>query len=341
MDCLIRVKIEYPAETMRWLMNPTATITITSQRNEDDPLHFTAINLRTFMLPYDKYEQNGVFRRAFEEILRNVMLLVAIAFILSQLFYAKKDMDAIPYISLVMLTLQTLGYSLPLISDSKILFPPKEYRNAIHNLYGYEEVLEVLDYSGKLLVLAALLLTARIFQKVSESRSRPINHSITKFPPVPCDKPVLLITMAIYIFGCFSFLLVQGKLFEPERDKHKVGDIHMEGIWMNTLKECIDVSQNFFLLPQIIGNLLWQTHTKPLTKSYYIGFTLATGWPVDLSHAQTYLMAGNGHATDQAGSLHFPVVRLWTVHRVGRSRADLGPWPAHGMSGTPGCGFGT
>ncbi|PWA87209.1 hypothetical protein CTI12_AA134130 [Artemisia annua] len=39
-DCLIEVVISYPPTTTRWLVNPTSIISISSQRNELDPLFF-------------------------------------------------------------------------------------------------------------------------------------------------------------------------------------------------------------------------------------------------------------------------------------------------------------
>ncbi|CAK9174674.1 unnamed protein product [Ilex paraguariensis] len=40
MDCLIEVKIEYSSITTRWLINPTAKVSIASQRGEEDPFYF-------------------------------------------------------------------------------------------------------------------------------------------------------------------------------------------------------------------------------------------------------------------------------------------------------------
>ncbi|KAI3513772.1 hypothetical protein L1887_11919 [Cichorium endivia] len=53
LDCLIEVGIEYSSLNTRWLINPTAKITISSQRNEDDNYHFKPVRLQTFMI-HDK-----------------------------------------------------------------------------------------------------------------------------------------------------------------------------------------------------------------------------------------------------------------------------------------------
>ncbi|KAI3771573.1 hypothetical protein L6452_02738 [Arctium lappa] len=57
LDCLIEVTINYSPENTRWLINPTAKISIVSQRNETDVYHFRPIHLRTFMLHDRNHEK--------------------------------------------------------------------------------------------------------------------------------------------------------------------------------------------------------------------------------------------------------------------------------------------
>jgi hypothetical protein len=54
MDCLIEVVVSYPPATTRWLVNPTATISIEIQRTDDDTLPFDPIELQTFPIIYRK-----------------------------------------------------------------------------------------------------------------------------------------------------------------------------------------------------------------------------------------------------------------------------------------------
>jgi hypothetical protein len=54
MDCLIEVVVSYPPTTTRWLVNPTATISIEIQRTDDDTLPFDPIELQTFPIIYRK-----------------------------------------------------------------------------------------------------------------------------------------------------------------------------------------------------------------------------------------------------------------------------------------------
>lgn len=70
LDCLIEVVVSYPP-TMAWrLVNPTTRLSLFSQRNEDDPLHFRAIELQTCPVKYELQRGNILSGRSMEGILR-------------------------------------------------------------------------------------------------------------------------------------------------------------------------------------------------------------------------------------------------------------------------------
>ncbi|XP_059636194.1 uncharacterized protein LOC132278419 [Cornus florida] len=275
LDCSTEVKIEYPSESLRWLINPTAKITITNQRSEYDPLYFLPIRARTSVIRYGNHESDVLFRKVFEGILRIVMLLVSVGIIISQLLYMKRKTVAIPYISLVMLGIQFLGYSLPLISSAEILFKSKEsesYRNHPYDYQRYQMLFKALDYTAKLLVLAALLLTARAFQLVSASRNQLHSHGTSEPVAVPSDKRVLLITIAVHIFW---FFLPYGLLLLFGKDTNTVS-VDMLQNWLMGFGAYFGLVQDFFMLPQIIGNFLWKPRVQALQKYYFSGFVLVS-----------------------------------------------------------------
>jgi hypothetical protein len=51
------------------------------------------------------------------------------------------------------------------------------------------------------------------------------------------------------------------------------GGTHALREWAVTLEEYVGMAQDFFLLPQVIGNVVWRINCKPLKKSYYVGVT--------------------------------------------------------------------
>lgn len=281
LDCLIEVKVEYPPTTARWLMNPTAKISITSQRTDDDPLHFSPIKLSTLPILYRGQREDMLSRKSVEGILRILTLSLAIACIISQLFHIRDKVDVVPYLSLVMLGVQALGYSLPLITGAEALFSQAESESYKGSYYSLKRNLgfRVISYTVKLLVLVAFLLTLRLGQKVWKSRIRLLTRTPLEPRRVPSDKRVLLTTLAIHTVG-FLIILIVHTVNATKRPLQSEQYVDLRGIshklreWEIELEEYIGLVQDFFLLPQIIGNVMWQIDCQPLRKGYYIGVTI-------------------------------------------------------------------
>ncbi|XP_077225419.1 uncharacterized protein LOC143858612 [Tasmannia lanceolata] len=294
LDCLIEVKVEYPPTTALWLMNPTVKISITSQRNEDDPLHFSPINLLTLPILYRRQREDILSRKGVEGILRILTLSVAIACIFSQLFYIRDKVDAVPYISLVMLGVQALGYSLPLITGAEALFSrmaSESYETPSYDLENNQKF-RAIDYTVKFLVLVAFLLTLRLCQKVWKSRLRLLTRTPLEPDRVPSDRQVCLISLALHAIGFLIILAVHAvntskRPLRPELYIDSRGNSHKLREWETQLEEYVGLVQDFFLLPQIIGNFLWQINCEPLRKVYYIGVTVVRLLP----HFYDYIKA--------------------------------------------------
>jgi hypothetical protein len=97
-------------------------------------------------------------------------LTIAVDSILSQLFYIKHDADSLPYVSLVVLCVQSLGYSIPLITGAEALFKrmvSESYDVSSSGTLKNSEWLHFVEYTVKLLLILSLLLTLQFFQKVS------------------------------------------------------------------------------------------------------------------------------------------------------------------------------
>ncbi|KAJ0985637.1 hypothetical protein J5N97_003993 [Dioscorea zingiberensis] len=293
LDCLIEVKIEYPPTTARWLMNPTAKVSITSQRNDDDPLHFSPIKLQTLPILYREQRQDILSRKGVEGILRVLTLSIAIACILSQLFYIR-DNTSVPYISLVMLGVQALGYSIPLITGAEALFARLKSEPYDNPSYDFErnQWFQLIDYFVKILILGAFLLTLRLGQKVWKSRIRLLSRTPLEPGRVPNDKWVLIITCSLHFVGFLVVLILHSanaapRQIQPGQYLDSRGNRHKMHEWGIQLEEYVGLVQDFFLLPQIIGNSLWQFNCKPLRKVYYFGITVVRILP----HVYDYIRA--------------------------------------------------
>ncbi|KAL6626852.1 hypothetical protein ACP70R_030578 [Stipagrostis hirtigluma subsp. patula] len=287
MDCSIEVRVEYPPTTARWLINPTARVHIASTRDAGDPLRFNATALQTLPIMYQAQRQDILSRRSVEGILRIATLSAAIAAEFSQLMYIKAHTDVMPYVSLVMLGVQAVGYSVPLITGAEALFAriaagsdadggpaPPSYEVDKSGLYW------TVDCVVKILILAALLLTLRLAQKVWRSRIRLLTRSPLEPGRVPSDRRVLLYTSAAHLVG-FTVILAAHYVGvysrPPVRDDGSYmdarGRTHALREWAVTLEEYVGLAQDLFLLPQVIGNVVWRINCAPLKTSYYAGVT--------------------------------------------------------------------
>ncbi|KAJ1392154.1 hypothetical protein SESBI_36030 [Sesbania bispinosa] len=294
MDCLIEVVVSYPPTTTRWLVNPTATISIESQRTDDDALRFNSIKLQTFPIIYRKQREDVLSHRGVEGILRILTLSLAVGCILSQLFYIKHNVDSLPYISVVMLGVQALGYSIPLVTGAEALFKRMVSESYVSSgELENSEWLHVIDYTVKLLLIVSLLLTLRLSQKVWKSRIRLQTRTPLEPLGVPSDKRVFLCTFTIHLIGYVIVLIIHGTKTSqklPLRAKTYMIDrenSHSMLGWATELEEYSGLVQDFFLFPQIIGNLIWHIDCKPLRKLYFIGITLVRLLP----HIYDYIRA--------------------------------------------------
>ncbi|KAK9101863.1 hypothetical protein Sjap_019117 [Stephania japonica] len=280
LDCLVEVKLEYPPKTARWLANPTAKISISSKRNDDDPLHFGPINLQTLPILYRKQREDILSRRGIEGFLRILTLSLAIGCISSQLLYIRDKVDDLPYMSLVMLGVQALGYSIPLITGAEAIFKKMASESDEYRSYYLEKSqwVYIVDYTVKLLVLVAFLLTLRLFQKVWKSRIRLLTRTPLEPRRVPSDRQVLFTTLVIHAVGFIIILIVHAMNSSQRLRSQKImdsrGNTSRMQEWEIELEEYVGLVQDFFLLPQIIGNVLWQIHCIPLRKIYFMGITI-------------------------------------------------------------------
>ncbi|PQQ21264.1 uncharacterized protein Pyn_31435 [Prunus yedoensis var. nudiflora] len=241
LDCLIEVVVSYPPTTSRWLVNPAASISIASRRNEDDPLYFSTVKLKTLPIMYRKQREDILSRRGAEALFKKI----------SSESY------------------ETSSYDL----DNSQWF-------------------HIIDYTVKFLVMVSLLLTLRLCQKVWKSRIRLLTQTPLEPHRVPSDKRVLLTTLTIHFIGYIIVLVIHSMNTSRRSIRTKSYRIaransHAMWEWETELEEYVGLVQDFFLLPQIIGNLVWQIDCKPLRKFYFFAITLVRLFP----HIYDYVRA--------------------------------------------------
>jgi hypothetical protein len=296
MDCSIEVRVDYPPTTAQWLINPTAKVHIASTRDAGDPLRFDEVSLQTLPIMYRQQRQDILSRRSVEGILRLATLVAAIGAEFSQLMYIKANTDVMPYVSLVMLGVQALGYSMPLITGAEALFA-RIAAAGVNALPSYvvdkSQLYWMIDCVVKILVLAAFLLTLRLAQKVVRSRIRMLTRSPLEPGRVPSERKVILYSFGPHLLGFMVILLARyvsaiGRPLQQEDSYMDAsGRSHALRQWAVTLEEYVGLAQDFFLLPQVVGNVLWRINCRPLKKSYYVSLTVVRLLP----HLYDYIRA--------------------------------------------------
>ncbi|KAL9238625.1 hypothetical protein vseg_013021 [Gypsophila vaccaria] len=283
LDCLIEAIISYPPTTARWLVTPTASVSISSQRPEDDPLYFQPLKLRTLPILYRQQREDILSRASFEGILKILTLLITIFCILRQLFYMRSlSVDSLPYMSLTMLGSQVIGFALPLVIGAESLSRSSNSEiSSTRQTYDLEESrsTQVTDYVVKLQVLVCFILTLRLCQKVWKARVRSLGQNPNEPSRVPTEKWVVIITLIIHILGYISALIFHSvKTGQTptwtEQYVDSTGNSHLLKTWETLLQEYTGLLLDLFLLPQVIGNIIWQIDSKPLVKLYYMGLTV-------------------------------------------------------------------
>ncbi|TVU38220.1 hypothetical protein EJB05_11577, partial [Eragrostis curvula] len=259
MDCSIEVKVEYPPTSTHWFIWSTAKVHIASTRDAGDPLHFDTMKLQAIPTMYRRPRPDNVTRGIANGVLCIILLFAAIAAALSQLRHLRIDADAAPYVSLVMLGVQALGFGMPLVTDIQALRTKVTLRSDdINGLPTSSDVLNRMSpvYQSiylvvKFLSLVAFVLTLCLGQNVRRSRARILARSRPELGRVPDDAKVL-VPLALVVF---QFLLV------------------VNGPRAMTFEQHVVLMQDLFLLPQVIGNAAWRVNCKPLAGSYYLGVT--------------------------------------------------------------------
>nr|XP_043619596.1 uncharacterized protein LOC122591389 [Erigeron canadensis] len=262
LDCKIEVTIQYSAVNTRWLINPTAKITIFSQRNDTDIYQFKTVQLHTFMIHDKHHEQNVIFRKILEGYFRVVIVMVYIAHILNQMKHMKKSSESVPYISLLMLALWIIGYGITLIYSKEVIIKSSEsqhYMNRPYDHQSYKRYLDILDYLARFLILVTMILMARIGQTVLKSRKVLSERG----EPSPSEKKVILVCFIIYVCYFLLTLIPNGisvYLGEVTYTKDVYLRLVMQVFWLT-----VHDIQDFFLVAQIIAFRIWKPSlTGPL-----------------------------------------------------------------------------
>jgi hypothetical protein len=226
---------------------------------------------------YPKPRPDELSRGIVNGVLCIVLLSASLAAGLSQLVHLKTHADVAPHVSLVMLCVQAVGLSMPLIKGMESLLARATLRSGIATMAPSSSVpsysltmnrtYQSIDTAVKVLSLAAFVLTRELIQKVRRSRAVVLARSLPPEPGrVPGEAKVFLYHSAAHLLLFMLIVARNGRTI--------------------TMEQHLGLMQDLFLLPQAIGNAVWRVNRKPLAEGYYLGVTAARLLP----HAYDYYL---------------------------------------------------
>ncbi|KAM5588232.1 hypothetical protein ABKV19_006595 [Rosa sericea] len=289
LDCAIKINLQFsPLDAKnRRIVNGT----IESTRRKSDPLYFEPMELLYSGSITERQAAKSISRMDLENVMVLISNILACVFVGWQLYYVKKHPDVLPFISIVMLVILILGYTIPLLSNFKAMFM-RNRNNWQDKFLGTGEWHKVNEVIVSVMMLVVFLLQLRLLQLTWCSRQGNGRQKCLR----DSEKKVLYTTLPLYIAGalisCFDhqWIHTHHTSYIPLRvhlPLHLVRQRH--NLW-DDLKPYSGFVLDGFLLPQILFNLFFNSGEKALTCAFYFGTTIIRLLPhaYDLYRAHTF-----------------------------------------------------
>ncbi|KAM1235533.1 hypothetical protein ACFX13_005066 [Malus domestica] len=298
LDCAIRINVQFsPLDTKN---RENVKGSIESTRGKLDPLFFEPIQFSSNSIYYNQAAAS-ISRIDLEIIMVLISNTLACVLIGLQLLHVKKHPDVLPFISIVMLIVLTLGYVIPLLVNFEAMFVPSHgiiQRDTFLGTGGWLQVNEVIV---RMLMMVALLLLLRLLQLTWSARQGDGNQKSLR----DSERKVLYATLPLYIAGglivwfVYTYLKSHRPFLRVRNPRHhhrmayRVSSLHHLAYDNHSLREDLSSYAGFvldgFLLPQILFNLFFNSREKTLASAFYFGTTIIRLLPhaYDLYRART------------------------------------------------------
>ncbi|CAL5200887.1 unnamed protein product [Lathyrus oleraceus] len=278
LDCEILLKFQFPSLDT----NERSYIkgSIESTRHQSDPLYFKSLEVsaRSYNVVFAR---RNVWRMDMEVIMTLISTTLACVFVGLQLYHVKKHPNVLPFISIFMMSILTLGHMIPLVLNFEALLAQNQNNKSY--IIGYvEKWLEVNEISVRLITMVAFLLQFRLLYLTWSSRktNESENHLWI------AEKKASYVTFPLYAAGLLIALLLKLK-----NDRHSVTSMYRQHVssWEN-IKSYGGFVLDGFLVPQVILNLFSNTKENALSSPFYFGTTFVRLLPhaYDLYRTHSY-----------------------------------------------------
>ncbi|KAK9681967.1 hypothetical protein RND81_10G040200 [Saponaria officinalis] len=268
-DCDIFIDIQFPPRDSN--DNSVVKGTIESKRDKtSDPFFFASLDLSGTSLT--KSQVREVFwRMDFEIAMILISNTLACVFIGLQLFHVKKHPQVLPFISIVMLTVITLGHMIPLLLNIEAFFLSTHTKKTV--LFGSGGWLEVNEVLVRVITMVAFLLEFRLLQLTWSARGE---NSSQKTALQESDRKVIYYCLPLYVAGALIAWLVQRLRSPPRRSfrHYKIASSNTSLSFWGDIKSYAGFILDAFLVPQIMFNVFSDSNERALSVPYFVGTTI-------------------------------------------------------------------
>ncbi|XP_061367915.1 uncharacterized protein LOC133310937 [Gastrolobium bilobum] len=279
-DCEILVKFQFPSldtKDGRYIKG-----SIESTRQKSDPLYFKGLDLSAVAY-YTEAASKNIWRMNMEVIMALISTTLECVLVGLQLYHVKSQPNVLPFISLIMMSVLTLGCMIPFVLNFEALLTqnPKNKNFELGNVRW----LEVNELSVRLITMVAFLLQFRLLHLTWSSRKT----DESKKGLWIAERKVAYVTLPLYAAGLLVALLLK-----KDGDKVPMFTVHPSS--RENFKSFGGLVLDSFLLPQIILNLFTNMRENVLSCSFYFGTTFVRLLPhaYDLYRTQNYALQDNG-----------------------------------------------
>ncbi|XP_045802810.1 uncharacterized protein LOC123896473 [Trifolium pratense] len=275
-DCEILLKFQFPS--LDTTNGSHIKGSIESMREKSDHLYFKSLEVSSYGI-YSETAIKAVWRMDMEIIMVLISTSLSCVFIALQLYHVKRNPNALPLISISMMSILTLGHMIPLVLNFEATLAQDLYNKNF--VVGYVGWLEVNEISVRIITMVAFLLQFLLLQVTWSSRK--INESENRL--WIAERKATYVTFPLYAAGLLISLLL----------KLKRDDFHYDTSW-EKMKSYGGLVLDGFLLPQVILNLFSNMNENVLSCSFYFGTTFVRLLPhaYDLYRAHNYARLSDG-----------------------------------------------
>ncbi|KAK4576738.1 hypothetical protein RGQ29_027334 [Quercus rubra] len=283
-DCEILVNFEFPSTNKR--NSGPIKGTIQSTREKFDDLYFEVLNLTANAYYRDL---TSIRRMDAEIIMVLISTTLSCVFVGLQLFHVKRHSHVLPFTSLVMLSILTLGYMIPLVLNFEALFVGNyRQQRIVLNSGGWIEANEVIV---RMVGMVVFLFQFRLLHRTWSARRGEGNQKALWV----AEKRVLFVVLPLCAAGALVAVIANWVNNENVAMVNSTLRTNSRSYWRD-LKSFASLVLDGFLLPQILLNLFLNSRKRALSCAFYMGNTIVRLLPhtYDLYRAHNYFHQYDG-----------------------------------------------